>query len=375
MSARDREWRRTELFASLEESDLQALQALAIRRELPRDTILTAEGERVSALTILTTGSAAVFKREKLHRDREHRVGSIGPGEVVGELSLIDRQPASATVRTAEPCVAYAIPFEAIDRSPHAEKLVGHLARVVSRRMRKEVDASLETAQRRAAVGGFLVNVLFLLCGYTLVLSSLPVFEPRLEWDVALLSFPLQLVFGVGAWRFIRATGYPLRDFGIGLRSAVGSLVESVLFTIPLLGAVTGLKWAILIATPALANAPLIEHVDVAARLQDPHVQTWLAIYGFSCLVQELIVRGALQSSLEMFLVGEGRVWRAVVVSALIFAVNHLHLSLTFALAAFVPGLFWGWLFARRRNLLGPTISHIVVGSYVFFILGAPLAT
>jgi membrane protease YdiL (CAAX protease family) len=239
--------------------------------------------------------------------------------------------------------------------------------------MRKQVDESAATAQRRTAVGEFLVNVLFLLCGYTLVLSALPLFSEQLPWDAALLSFPLQVVFGIGAWRFIRATGYPLRDFGIGTRHAVGSLLESIVFTVPLLGAVTGIKWALLQTSAAFATAPLIEHVDVAARLQDPHVQTWICIYAFSCLVQELIVRGALQASLEMFLIGEGRIWRAVVVSALIFAVNHLHLSFAFALAAFLPGLYWGWLFARRRNLLGPTLSHIVVGSYVFFILGAPL--
>jgi membrane protease YdiL (CAAX protease family) len=35
-----------------------------------------------------------------------------------------------------------------------------------------------------------------------------------------------------------------------------------------------------------------------------------------------------------------------------------------------VPGLFWGWLYARRPNLIGPTISHIAVGAFVFFIMG-----
>jgi hypothetical protein len=54
--------------------------------------------------------------------------------------------------------------------------------------------------------------------------------------------------------------------------------------------------------------------------------------------------------------------------------VNHLHLSFAFAAAAFVPGLFWGWLFTRHRNLVGPTLSHVVVGTYVFFVMGVPMA-
>jgi membrane protease YdiL (CAAX protease family) len=35
--------------------------------------------------------------------------------------------------------------------------------------------------------------------------------------------------------------------------------------------------------------------------------------------------------------------------------------------------VFWGWLFARRRNLAGPTLSHFVVGAFVFFVLGISL--
>ncbi len=369
-----REWQGTEL-GDLESPVLEALASIAIRRELPPGTLLTEEAQQVSSVTLLAKGSAEVRKRERLNRGREHLVGRVAGGEVVGELSLLDRQPAPTTVRTTEPCIAYSFPFAAIDASPLSNRLLQQFSRLASQRLRRQVDESLATAQRRTAVGDFLVNVLYLLCGYTLVLGALPAFSAQLPWDVALLSFPLQIVFGVGAWRFIRATGYPLRDFGIGFRHLLGSLWESLVFTAALLALVTGIKWVLLMVTPALAGARLIEHPDIAARLGDPHVQTWLVIYGFSCLVQELIVRGALQSSLEMFLVGRGRVRRAVVVSALIFAVNHLHLSFVFALAAFIPGLFWGWLFARRRNLVGPTLSHVLVGSYVFFILGAPLGT
>jgi membrane protease YdiL (CAAX protease family) len=175
-------------------------------------------------------------------------------------------------------------------------------------------------------------------------------------------------------WRFIRASGYPLAEFGIGIRHLFGSLLDAVLFTAPVLGLVTAIKWVFLRVTPAYSGWPLIEYQDLAARWVDPQVRTWLAIYAVSCVVQELIVRGALQSSLEMFLVGRHRQTRAVVVSALLFGVNHLHLSFAFAAAAFVPGLFWGWLFARHRNLIGPTLSHIVVGCYVFFVMGVPMA-
>jgi membrane protease YdiL (CAAX protease family) len=35
-----------------------------------------------------------------------------------------------------------------------------------------------------------------------------------------------------------------------------------------------------------------------------------------------------------------------------------------------VPGLFWGWMFARQRSIVGVTVSHIVVGLWANFLVG-----
>ena len=82
-------------------------------------------------------------------------------------------------------------------------------------------------------------------------------------------------------------------------------------------------------------------------------------------------MRGALQSTLEMFLMGPHRRRNAVLVSALLFSVAHLHMSFLFAALAFLPGLYWGWLFSKQRNLAGVVLSHQLIGGYVFFILGS----
>jgi membrane protease YdiL (CAAX protease family) len=124
---------------------------------------------------------------------------------------------------------------------------------------------------------------------------------------------------------------------------------------------------------PAWRGRPTIEHSDILVRLADPEVQLLLSIYAASALVQELIVRSALQSSLEDLLSGRGRTVAPIVVAALMFSVNHLHMSFVFALLAFLPGLFWGWLFHRKRHLAGVTLSHFAIGAFVFFVLGVRL--
>jgi membrane protease YdiL (CAAX protease family) len=37
---------------------------------------------------------------------------------------------------------------------------------------------------------------------------------------------------------------------------------------------------------------------------------------------------------------------------------------------AFLPGLFWGWLYSRHRTLIGVTISHILIGAWIFYFVG-----
>jgi membrane protease YdiL (CAAX protease family) len=52
-----------------------------------------------------------------------------------------------------------------------------------------------------------------------------------------------------------------------------------------------------------------------------------------------------------------------------VFAAVHTHVSVSFALMAFVPGVLWGWLYSRHPTVVGIAISHIVVGVWCGFVL------
>src|SRR5690606_34897094 len=108
-------------------------------------------------------------------------------------------------------------------------------------------------------------------------------------------------------------------------------------------------------------------------RFAVPRIQILAGVYAASSAVQELIVRGALQSMLERFLTGRYRRLRAIAVCTLLFSVSHLHTGLLFSLVVLIPAFCWGLLFTRNRNLIGVMLSHIVIGEYVFFVLGVRL--
>ena len=77
-------------------------------------------------------------------------------------------------------------------------------------------------------------------------------------------------------------------------------------------------------------------------------------------------------ASLQRLLEGaeHPRTWLAIWLANLSFAMTHAHLALYFIPVVIIPGLFWGWLYARQRSLVGVSVSHVLVGVWGIFIVG-----
>ncbi len=355
------------MFSGLPKGLLEEIAQDAVVKSFAPGEVLVHEGATADSVLVLLQGVADVRKREALRPEVEHVISELDPGEVMGEVGLFDKRARSVTVVARDPCTAWILPYARVVEHP---RLVLAFAQALAQRVRDQSDEMRETAQERAAMGELVVKVIVLLCTYALLLAGLPYLQERLPASSSYVSIPVIALFGLGSFAFIRNTGYPMARFGLGLDNVFGSVFEALVFTPPFLALLTGVKWLIVQSHVSPRLSVLIEHPDVRQVFASPHVWRLLAVYGVSALVQELIVRCALQSTLESYLVGPGRVTRAILVAALMFSVNHLHMSFLFALLAFIPGLFWGVLFHRRPHLLGPTLSHFAVGAYVFFVLG-----
>jgi membrane protease YdiL (CAAX protease family) len=64
------------------------------------------------------------------------------------------------------------------------------------------------------------------------------------------------------------------------------------------------------------------------------------------------------------------RVWMAIILSNLTFAMIHLHVSVIFIVGSFFFGLLLGYMYERHKNLWGVSVAHILVGSWVMFFVG-----
>jgi CRP/FNR family transcriptional regulator, cyclic AMP receptor protein len=93
--------RNVPLFASLGDAELAMLVQVVARRSVPRGSMLMAEGDLTDSLYIVISGRLKVMMSDA--DGKEVILALLGPGEIVGEMGLIDDNPRSATVIAVEP--------------------------------------------------------------------------------------------------------------------------------------------------------------------------------------------------------------------------------------------------------------------------------
>ncbi|MDX8407743.1 MAG: Crp/Fnr family transcriptional regulator [Mariprofundaceae bacterium] len=92
--------RKIPLFTELNEEELQAVAGLITRQDIQKKNIVVQEGEPGEALYIILEGSVKISSYSA--DGREVVLSLLGKGSFFGEMSLLDKQPRSATVTTME---------------------------------------------------------------------------------------------------------------------------------------------------------------------------------------------------------------------------------------------------------------------------------
>src|SRR5262245_29046960 len=91
----------------LEDSDLQWLIDAGQVKSLPAGTEIIREGGPVDSLFIVIEGEISVTKGAL-------EIAVLSAGEVVGEMSLLDSRPPTATVTATTEAIVFAVPRKAL---------------------------------------------------------------------------------------------------------------------------------------------------------------------------------------------------------------------------------------------------------------------
>ena len=137
--------RRVPLFSMLTASQAESVADAVVKCRFKRGESIVEQGKKSNALSIILTGRARVMSTDA--RGREVILATMQPGDYVGEMSLIDNEPHSATVRAEiqtdvlvlgrlefarclpeNSSMAYAVMKGLVQRLRHADRKIESLA-------------------------------------------------------------------------------------------------------------------------------------------------------------------------------------------------------------------------------------------------------
>jgi len=375
------------LFKQLDSTLLESIASCAVYKTIPKGSYLIRENEQASELFIIAKGNFSVFKELDTSTDSrfvEANISIIRPYDAVGEFAFIDGKPRSANVRANDNDNAViAISYKDIKLLPAdfyrtlAIRLVQQIRDSHDGMINKLRDELARTSAI-AKMGRFICYVLLLISFYMLALSGF----------VSLVNNPYTNLFGSTSVIFIfsavlivmmKHNQYSLHDCGVTLIGWQKSIAESVGYTSIFLAIITLLKWSLIHSNSRFSHFSMFDMQAIVPfeKIGSPKFAIIYAgaviVYALFSILQEFISRGILQSSLMGFLHGKYKNTLSIIVTSGVFSAMHVHISAVLALVVFIPSVFWGWLYARQKTLLGPIISHIMVGWWAIFILGIDL--
>jgi len=374
----------TDLLKGLAASQVAEFMSVCRERHFAPGEFILREGDQDPFVYILADGLARLTKKTSFGDD-QIPMGELRSGDVLGELKIVDPQPSSASVVAVTPITAVAIDFDAFAKSaPLAATraiVLGNIGKILATRLRattgQGADAmlrELEASRARAHAGRFIVLMFAMVSTYQLALSALVLVPQSARPPNSILTIIFVVWTVIPVALSLRHSAFPLESYGLTMRRGGPIAVQALIWTTPLLLLLLALKLALMRWAPSMADRPLFDPTALfAGRPFNLGFYLFaIIVYAIHAPLQEFVVRAGLQGTLQHFSPRPlGSVnWQAIVISNLVFASGHCFLGLWFAVAAFVPGLFWGWMFAKQRSLIGVVISHAVVGLWAIFALG-----
>jgi CRP-like cAMP-binding protein/membrane protease YdiL (CAAX protease family) len=342
---------------------------------LDAQTIVFTESESTRDIYFIFKGEVEILKWDK-GQHLQLTIGKIKQGEMFGEMSFLDGEPRSSSIKTIKPSILIELSYEMIFQKmddPAVKniynKIIQNIAITNTQRLRvsnKNYVQSLRTEIDQLSVqnsSGFLfISIIFIMglanIADTIILkSSINVHSVPFSWSF-LMGIFIPILF------IAKKINHTLDDLGVTLSKWKKSVSEGLIISGGLLSFLFFGYWIYTLIEP---TAPSLIYV-ITHPLKRLDFSAY--IYIIHCYIQEFIARGTIQSSLLKFMGTNTRPSEAVIVASFLFGFFHSSRGVEAVVVAFLASLFFGFIYIRTNNLLGVSIVHYVVGIVAIHYLG-----
>src|SRR3954452_2847498 len=130
-------------FSLLNDRELDVIRVVSTEKSFPKNAVVLTEGEMGDSLYMIQSGKVKVFIGDE--EGREIILKLLGPGDFFGEMSMIDKQPRSASVTTSEASTFLVLTHAAFEKCVEQAPRIGNMVmRMLAQRVR-EADRKIGT--------------------------------------------------------------------------------------------------------------------------------------------------------------------------------------------------------------------------------------
>ena len=364
------------LFTGLSDRQFKVIEPHLRRSEFAADELITLEGAKGDSIYLIESGVVEVIRKGV-------SINRLAAGESFGMMSYFNDSTRSASVQSLGKTTVWILDFETLSTlfSPPENQgifklILGNhinsqqrLVQEMDDRVVVELEDKLKEAKAKTDFGHLFVTIVMILVSYIFMLDLLARQNVR---SGMYLNSGLIVVLGIVGMVYIRKSSVPREVFGLSLKNWKSAVKEAVIGSLGLISLGILVKWGLVSLFPHLQEDPFLS-------LNMFHAFGWgkafmiIGIYAIFIPFQEIIIRCAVQGSLQYFFSGRLAIAKAILTTSLMFSVLHLIADPVFAYFSLIPSIFWGILYARNPSLLGVSISHFIVGIFAIWFEFLPL--
>jgi CRP/FNR family cyclic AMP-dependent transcriptional regulator len=130
-------------FTKLSDHELDLVRAVASEKTYPKNAVVLTEGEAGDSLYMIQAGKVKVFIGDE--EGREIILKILGPGSFFGEMSMIDKQPRSASVTTLETSTFLVLQHAAFEKCVEQAPTIGNMVMQILAQRVREADRKIGT--------------------------------------------------------------------------------------------------------------------------------------------------------------------------------------------------------------------------------------
>src|SRR5690242_569975 len=130
-------------FTQLSDRELDVIRAVASEKNYPKNAVVLTEGEMGDSLYMIQSGKVKVFIGDE--DGREIILKILGPGMFFGEMSMIDKQPRSASVTTLEPSTFQVLTHVMFEKCVEQEPRIATMVMTILAQRVREADRKIGT--------------------------------------------------------------------------------------------------------------------------------------------------------------------------------------------------------------------------------------